>query len=171
MKKIVCAFLLLTLTLLIVLASCEKSELETQAIALRKGKPRTITPALSVYYSPDSATPYVCYVPCATIPRPTGINPVSNSGTVIQISLQGLGYTSGFNPNYSDSIQYFIGNGVNWVCWSERWCNTNGAFIPLTQLQSLLSQAGINANNLTVMVIPYGNGGQSGNTFITTFTL
>ena len=171
MKKILILLLLLPLIVIMGIASCQKSELKTSSISLRKGKPKASTATFSVYYSPDASTPYVCYIPCTRIPLPTGIDPVSNSGTVIQISLQGLGYTSGFDPNYSDSIQYLIGDGNNSVCWTEKWCNTNGAYIPISQLQPLLNQAGINTNNLTTTVIPYGDGGQSGTTFTTSFTL
>lgn len=174
MKKIIIILCLLSVIGIISIVSCQKSEIKKTVFdqnSIRKGKPKNRVLSYSVYYSPDAPTPYVCYIPCTTIPSPTGIDPISNSGTVIQISLQGLGYSSGFDPNYSDSIQYLIGDGTNAVCWTEKWCNTNGAFIPVTQLQSLLNQAGINTNNLTTTVIPYGDGGQSGTTFTTSFTL
>lgn len=174
MKKLIVFISAIVLVAIIfIVGSCEKSEVTPSASNLaastaRKAKPRASAVAFSVYYSPDSSAPYVCYTPCNTVPAPTGLELVSNSGTVIQIILKDLGYTSGFSSNYADSIQYIVGNGTNGVCWTEKWCNTNGAFMPISQLQGLLNQAGVTStNNLTATVIPYGSGGQAGLTFTT----
>lgn len=169
MKKIIYLLMLLSITAVACIEeTIETPTVETKQQVAKKGRPRATSASFSVYYSPDASTPYSCYTPCLTVPTPTGLEPVSNSGTVIQIILQGLGYSSGFNPNYADSIQYIVGNGTNGVCWTEKWCNTNGAFMPISQLQGLLNQAGVtNTNNLTATVIPFGAGGQAGTTFTT----
>lgn len=170
MKKVFIYYVMgLVLLVAGVFYSCQKDDSNgtDNVIVQKKGKPHSSASVTSwsVYFSPDSATPYSCYVPCPTVPNPTGIDPISNSGSVIQVTLAGLGYTTGYTDNYADSIQYVVSDGTNGVCWTEKWCNTNGAFMPIATLQSLFTQAGVTGTTLTVTVIPYGANGSAGTTY------
>lgn len=154
MKKILLFLFFILLFSWVVIISCSKNE---NSIEKKQQPFRRIQSV--VYYSPDQNTPYSCYTPCLNVPNPTGLNPVSNSGTVIQISVEGLTYTNGFLINYADSIQYVFEKQASKVIWTEKWCNTNGAFIPLNILDSLCNSSGMtNRNNLLLSVIPYGLG-------------
>ena len=154
-----------------VLYSCQKDDMTAPVdySLQKKGKPHVSTAvAPSVYFSPDSASPYSCYVPCNVIPMPTGIDNVSNSGTVIQVSMVNLGYLTGYTDNYADSIQYVVSDGTHAMCWTEKWCNTNGAYMPISTLQPLLISAGITSTTgLTITGIPYGAGGTAGASYTT----
>ena len=181
MKKIIhlADFLLLAgvITLLIVfMNSCEKTDSGLNT-AEKKHKPATVATSV-IYYSPDDSIPYICYQQCTVNPAPTGISYVSNSGQVLQVGLDSLGY-SGNGQNYADSIQYALQyNGATFAVWTEKWCNTNGCFIyestataPPSQvtIQSLMIQAGITDNNPTIQVsvTAYGNNATPSPTFTT----
>lgn len=184
MKKIslIVALVVLFITGAIIVA-CEKTTItpstevnnSTEMLA-RKPKPRPniVVAVPSVYYSPDAATPYPCYTPCTTTPAPTGVAYYTYSGTVLQAGLENLGYSATV-LNYADSIQYIFSDGTTSVCWTEKWCNTNGCFVYTAptagqvSLKDLFTQAGVSnpGNSVTCTMVAYGNGGNASPSFTT----